>query len=92
MPLERRGDRLRRLRDAARLLPFLGVILLAMPLLWTPSDGPGHDTADTGIYLFLAWAGLIAAAAVLGRALAEGPAEGGGQDGDVRDRTGRDGG
>ncbi len=51
--------RRRRRRDTARLLPFVGGFLFLLPMLWTPSHGGLHDTAQDGIYLFLAWAAMI---------------------------------
>lgn len=65
--LERRSYRRRRLSDAARLLPILGVILFMLPLLW--AAGPGGTTARSGLYLFGSWFVLIAIAAGLARPL-----------------------
>jgi hypothetical protein len=70
--LARRGYRLRRLRDAARLLPVAGGFLLLLPILWAPAEDAARATATDGIYLFLVWFGLILAAAVLAPRLAEG--------------------
>jgi len=56
--LERTSYRRRRLGDAARLLPVLGMVLFLLPLMWA-SDGAG-TTARSGLYLFGAWGGLIA--------------------------------
>jgi hypothetical protein len=64
--LERRSYRRRRLIDAARMLPVVGMLLFLAPLLWSVS-GPG--TGRGGIYLFVAWGGLIVASALLARAL-----------------------
>lgn len=64
------GYRRKRLRDAARLLPVLGVALLLVPLLWTRSDAPGGvGNATALLYLFGVWAGLILAAFLLSRPL-----------------------
>lgn len=80
--LERQTYRARRLGDAARLLPLLGVFLFAVPILWP--RGPGEEAARAGmeaagaeavrgsvatIYVFGVWALLIAAAFWLSRAL-----------------------
>jgi hypothetical protein len=69
--------RRKRLGDAARLLPVLGaVLLLLVPLLWTPSgeeDGVSHSAAL--IYMFACWAALIAAAFFLSRVLRPGERE-----------------
>ena len=67
MPLFLHRDtyRRRRVMDAARLLPLFGAALLMVPLLWAS----GHGTASGAVYVFLAWFGLIGAAAVLSRRL-----------------------
>lgn len=57
--------RRRRLMDAARMLPVLGLALVLLPILWTPAAGGERSTAVDGIYLFLVWGGLIAAARLL---------------------------
>ena len=63
--LERRTYRLRRLGDAARLLPVIGLVLLFVPILWGP-----EATTHTGlIYLFSVWAVLILAVFLLSRRL-----------------------
>ena len=59
--LARRGYRMRRVRDAARALPFFGLVLFLLPLLW----GRGTSTAAIGVYLFAVWFGLILAAGVM---------------------------
>lgn len=69
--LARRSYRLRRIRDAARLLPVAGAFLFLLPILWGPSDGARRVTATDGIYIFLVWFGLIVAAALLSRPLRE---------------------
>jgi hypothetical protein len=73
--LERATYRQRRLVDAARLLPLLGVFLWAMPLLWGTG---GTATSAAILYIFAAWLGLVIGAAALalglgraGTALAE---------------------
>lgn len=68
--LARRSYRRRRLMDAARLLPLLGVVLFFMPALWHPAQTPAPDTGRGLIYLFAVWAFLIATAMVLARGLA----------------------
>lgn len=62
--LARKGYRLRRAMDAARLLPVLGVFLFFLPLLWA-----GGTTRQGTIYLFVIWGLLIALAAFLARIL-----------------------
>ena len=70
--LARRAYRLRRLRDAARLLPVAGAFLLLLPILWEPPEASDRNTAWDGIYLFAVWGGLIALAAWLAQGLAAG--------------------
>ena len=69
--LPARGYRLRRLHDAARLVPVFGVVLFLLPVLWSPATTEAQDTAPDAIYLFVVWAGLILAAALLSRGLAQ---------------------
>ncbi len=69
--LEKRGYRQRRMMDAVRLLPFLGLMLWMVPLLWPvpeilPDATP--ETTEPAIamsvalrYLFGVWALLILA-------------------------------
>lgn len=68
--LERRSYRQRRLTDAARLLPVLGVLLWLVPLLW-PQGGGGAATgaeevaavsmSDAVLYIFGVWVFLALA-------------------------------
>jgi hypothetical protein len=66
--LARASYRRRRLRDAARLLPIIGVFLLLLPVLWTP-DGRINLTAIDIIYFFGVWLVLILVAAAFARGL-----------------------
>ena len=75
--LGRAGYRARRLRDAARLLPVLGFVLVLLPVIWSPAAGAVRATVGDAIYLFTVWLGLIVAAAWLGRGLAARDDEGG---------------
>ena len=59
--------RRRRVRDAARLLPFVGGFLMLLPVLWAPQNTYSRDTAPDGIYLFVVWAGLIVLAMGIAR-------------------------
>jgi hypothetical protein len=68
--LARRSYRLRRVMDAARLLPILGFFLFLMPILWGPASGGTRPTAQDAVYLFLVWPALILAAFWIARALA----------------------
>lgn len=58
--------------DAARLLPILGVILFAVPLLWITKAGD-TKTGAVMVYLFVVWAFLVVVAGFLSRRL--GPEE-----------------
>ncbi len=74
--LERQSYRRRRLTDAARLLPLLGAALFLVPLLWdgaadveTTENGPRVATSQAIMFIFGAWALLIAVSAFLGAAI-----------------------
>ncbi len=69
--LARRSYRQRRLRDAARLLPILGGVLLLLPLLWTPRGEVSLSAGDM-VYFFGLWLGLVIAAAILAPGLRRG--------------------
>ncbi len=60
-----RTYRRRRLMDAARMLPVLGLVLMLVPMLWAPQPGGLRTTSTDGFYLFLIWGGLILAARLL---------------------------
>ncbi|TDK41225.1 hypothetical protein [Antarcticimicrobium luteum] len=61
--LERQTYRRRRLMDAARLLPVLGALLFAVPLLWPGAEDAGTaapvPTSRAIRYIFVVWALLI---------------------------------
>lgn len=63
MFLARAVYRIRRLRDAARLLPVVGLFLLLLPLLWDRGGG------GAVVFVFVIWGLLIGAAALLSPAL-----------------------
>jgi peptidoglycan/LPS O-acetylase OafA/YrhL len=69
--LARASYRRRRLRDAARLLPIVGLFLLLLPMLRVP-DGRIHLSAGDIIYFFAVWLGLVLVAAVFARGLRPG--------------------
>ena len=69
--LARAPYRRRRLRDAARLLPVLGVFLLLLPLLWTPDSRMALTSGDV-IYFFMVWVVLIGLAAAFAPSLRNG--------------------
>lgn len=65
--LERASYRRRRAADAARLLPVIGLMLLAVPLLW-PQQGAETVPGSRAItYIFGVWVLLIAGAWGLSR-------------------------
>lgn len=74
MFLERRSYRLRRMKDAVRFLPLLGLILWMVPLLW-PAQGDHNpmllSTALT--YIFGIWALLVLATWALWRRTRDAP-------------------
>ncbi|WP_028958079.1 hypothetical protein [Sulfitobacter sp. 20_GPM-1509m] len=58
--LERRSYRRRRLQDAQRLLPVLGMLLWMVPVLWPTRNETGHITMSAAIYyVFGVWCLLI---------------------------------
>ena len=67
--LARETYRMRRLMDAARFLPVLGVVLVLLPLMRHSAQTEAPPTASEGVYLFLVWFGLIAGAFLLSRGL-----------------------
>ena len=74
--VERRTYRRRRLMDMARLLPILGALLFAVPLMWpNPDPYPAPDThggmmtSAAITYIFLVWGGLILASLAFGVAV-----------------------
>ena len=71
--LARRSYRIRRMRDLGRMLPFAGIFLLLLPMLWGKADSDARVTTSDGIYLFVVWLILILAAVLLARGLREEP-------------------
>ncbi|MCG7518829.1 hypothetical protein [Ruegeria sp. Ofav3-42] len=66
--LERQSYRRRRLTDAARLLPILGAVLIALPLLWPSqsASGDGVPLSSAILYIFTCWALLIVISLIFG--------------------------
>ncbi|QXT38086.1 hypothetical protein [Gymnodinialimonas ceratoperidinii] len=69
MFLERRTYRQNRLQDAARLLPFLGAIMIFGPVFIRDEEGGAPTLAGELVYYFAIWLGLIVLTAVISRAL-----------------------
>jgi len=65
--LERRSYRHRRLRDVARVLPFLGAVLWLIPLLWPQGDENNMLTSSAAVFIFGAWIVLIVLSALVSR-------------------------
>jgi hypothetical protein len=61
--LQRARYRRRRLRDAARMMPVVGVVLFLIPLLWP--EGRDTPNAFAVQYVFGAWAFLVVLAAFI---------------------------
>ena len=73
--LERKSYRQRRLRDVVRLLPILGTVLWAIPLLWPQGEAFGISNASALQYLFGMWLVLIIISAVLSQLLEDDPSD-----------------
>ncbi len=76
--LARGSYRRRRVVDAARVLPFAGMFLFLLPILWG-SEEPVR-TAWGGIYVFGAWFALVVVSAILSPLLARGAGDDGHED------------
>jgi len=68
--LERSSYRRRRMMDALRLLPVLGLLLWMVPILWpTAADDPATTEAismsTAVVYVFSVWCALIVAGLAL---------------------------
>ncbi len=69
--LERHTYRRHRLRDAARLLPVLGLILIFGPIfIRDDPEGAALTLAGGLVYYLAVWLGLIVLTALVSRALA----------------------
>ena len=81
--LQRQNYRQRRVRDAARFLPFLGAILWALPLSWAHDpEAPRIGSAGL-IYIFGVWVLLILLAAFLASRIRADPPAGSAEDPDT---------
>lgn len=65
--LERKSYRQRRIRDAARLMPFLGAMLWGVPILWAEPGPYGISTSRAMLYIFGVWVLLAAVSLGLSR-------------------------
>ena len=66
---ERRTYRRRRLMEAARLVPLLGLFLCVLPLIWPQTGDARIPSSAALIYIFAVWAAIIVLNLVLARAL-----------------------
>lgn len=73
--LQRENYRQRRVRDAAKLVPFLGLVLWALPLSWNQDPDGGHIGSAGLIYIFAVWVVLIVLAAVLASRIRADPSQ-----------------
>ncbi len=64
-----RGQITRKTRDLAAILPLLGVIFFASPLISAITGGEEDELTSAALYIFSIWGGLIALAFVLSRIL-----------------------
>lgn len=67
--LERQSYRRRRVVDAARVLPFFGLLLWLLPLLWEKHGFGATPSSVAIVYLFGVWAVLVVGAALVAWAL-----------------------
>ena len=66
--LERRSYRKRRMMDAVRLLPLLGLALWMVPLMWSVPQGDAGDVMPMSIalrYVFGIWVSVLLAGWIL---------------------------
>lgn len=71
--VERETYRKRRMIDAARVLPIVGVALLLLPVLWRSPEGLGLPTTYLMGYIFGIWLILTVGAAGLSSYIASMP-------------------
>ena len=63
--LERQSYRRRRVIDGARVLPFIGMLLWLIPLLWREDGAAAVRSSSAIVYLFGVWAVLVLAGGLL---------------------------
>ena len=66
---DRRGQIGRKVRDLAAILPLLGVVFFASPLISAITGGDEGELPNAVFYIFVVWAVLIALAFILSRLL-----------------------
>ena len=67
--LDRRAYRQRRLRDAARVLPFFALVFVLLPLLWPVPENGGARPSALLSYVFGFWIAFVAVLFLLSRQL-----------------------
>ncbi|MCR8550281.1 hypothetical protein M4578_20865 [Salipiger sp. P9] len=75
--LERQSYRRRRVIDAARVLPLIGLMLWLIPLLWREDGAAAVRSSSAIVYLFGVWAFLVLGAVILSTRLAAQGRDGG---------------
>ena len=73
--LQRASYRQRRLRDAVKLMPVLGIILWALPIAWSTDNVAEQTNASSLLYVFGVWLLLIVLTAVLASRMRTDPVE-----------------
>ena len=68
---DRRSQIARKVRDLAVILPLLGVIFFATPLISAITGGDDAALSTASIYVFAIWGALIALAFLLSRFLSD---------------------
>jgi hypothetical protein len=65
--LERQSYRRRRVMDAIKMLPFVGLVIWMVPVLWPQPDqtGAGIETGVALRYLFGGWIAMVCVGCVL---------------------------
>ncbi len=66
---DRRGQIARKTRDLAAILPLLGIIFFASPLISAITGGEEGALPNAVFYIFAIWGALIALAFILSRLL-----------------------
>lgn len=69
---DRRGQIARKTRELAAILPLLGVIFFASPLISAITGGEESELPNAVFYIFAIWGALIMLAFILSRLLRSG--------------------